>query len=75
MHAMSQTATGTSIRQQEVLGVFLHKPNAVRDPMTGDLMLYFTTNFADGRTVCNCADGSNTDSCDGTHAEGATYVS
>merc|ERR1719506_2408087 len=77
VHATSPTADGVYTRQEEVFGVFAHEPNAVRDPVTGEIVLFFTANFSDGpsRAVCNCSDGSSSAAGKCAHggAEGATF--
>jgi hypothetical protein len=80
VHATSSTATGNYTRQDEVFGVFSHEPNAVRDPATGDWVLFFTAHLppsappAPHPPICNCTDGS-TLPCQRSGNEGATYAS
>ena len=72
---------GTYTRREEVLGVFSHEPNAVRDPDTGEWVLFYTAHIPAGASPaphsppCNCTDGSTVGRCGGTGVEGATYVS
>ena len=60
MRATSQSASGAYTRAAdadgtgEVVGVFSHEPNAVRDPTTGEWALFFTYKRPSTRPVCNC---------------------
>eukprot|EP01043_Picozoa_sp_COSAG02_P027849 COSAG02_NODE_1660_length_11449_cov_6.953128_6_plen_303_part_00 len=81
IHATSKTADGTYTRKEQVLGVFSHEPNAVRDPDTGEWALFYTAHIpasaspAPHSPQCNCTDGSTVARCGGTGVEGGTYVS
>jgi len=80
VHATSKSALGKYTRQEVVFDVFSTEPNAVRDPDTGEFVLFFTAHLPPSRTPsphpppCKCIDGSTT-SCKTTQNEGPTYVS
>jgi len=76
VHAVSPSPLGPFMRRDVTFPVFSHEATAVRDPRTGEYVLFFTAHIPSGRAVCNCTDGSTTDKgCGGTDEEGATYVS
>jgi hypothetical protein len=81
VHATSSTAGGKYTRRGQVFGVFSHEPNAVRDPDTGEWVLFFTAHIPAGaspaphKPECNCTDGSTVHQCGGTGVEGGTFVS